>query len=354
LSELFGDEVQNKKMNEQLMESFEVEKDVMSKFSQGTAKEVVKTEIEKIKSVKAEKKITKNTKTVKKKKSVKKVVKVSKKTKIAKMKISKPVAIKPVVTESKYPEDYPESLVKINQTTEKFWPNFKPVQFVGEKTYLDINYMGLSTGKIVLETKPETTIGDSVVYHISARIKTARYYRYLYELDDTVDSYLAKSSFTPVKFSLIQRESSQDIDDLQLFDLDKLLGYTFYKRVTKKKTKKKQGKSFIPERFQDPVSILYFLRGFNFSSKGTYKVPILNKGKVTLLEISSQGSEKIKTELGKIDAYKLKAVTTYTGDTIKKGDMFFWFSKDERRILLRFKAQTKIGAISGEIEKYSK
>ena len=94
---------------------------------------------------------------------------------------------------------------------------------------MDINYMGISTGKIVLTTEQETVIGERPVYHVNARVKTADYYRYLYELDDNIDSYILKDIYSPVKFSLIQRESGQDVDDLQLFDIEKLKTYSFYK-----------------------------------------------------------------------------------------------------------------------------
>ena len=77
----------------------------------------------------------------------------------------------------------------------------------------------------------------------------------------------------------------------------------------------------------------------NTVTTGTFTIPIMNKGKVLTLDAKIDGIETIKTKLGTKEAFKVTASTTYSGDTIKSGDMEFWFSKDERRIFLRFKAK---------------
>ncbi len=252
-----------------------------------------------------------------------------------------------------YPEDYPEDLIEFDERSVDYWKEFNTRFFTGEKTMMDITYMGISTGKITIETKSDTQIGGKDVYHVQARVKTADFYSYLYELDDYCDSYISKNSHVPVKFSLIQRESSQDIDDLQLFDAEKLKTYSLYKRVTDKKTKKSKKENNTPKYFQDPLSIVYFLRGMNFALEKEYIVPVINQGKVEVLTAKLIGHEEIETEIGKKKALKVSIFTRAKGKTIAGGNMTFWFSDDDRRIFLRFKAKIKIGSISGEIISYS-
>jgi hypothetical protein len=57
--------------------------------------------------------------------------------------------------------------------------------------------MGVSTGKITIKTKASTRIGDEEVFHVNARVKTADFYSYLYEVDDMCDSYIKKDGFIP-------------------------------------------------------------------------------------------------------------------------------------------------------------
>ena len=340
LSDYFSKVEETGERNDALIKSFEVEDNVLAKFKE---KKVIK------KSPEAQKKkaIVSLKKTTPPLKKSKKIIK-NKKVK-AKKKISK---IKKIKT-YQYPQDFPEIYKSIDKETSKYWSEVKPTLFEGEEAYLDINYMGVSTGKIALITKPTTSLGNEEVYHFHARVKTSKFYSYLYELDDKIDTYVSTKDFSPVKFSLIQRESGQNIDDLQLFDKEKLLSYSFYKRETKNKTKKSKGIKSIPRRYQDPLSIVFFLRGLPMEKGRKFTIPIMNKGKVLTLNAKIDGIETIKTKLGKKDAFKVTASTKYSGDTIKSGDMQFWFSSDERRIFLRFKAKIKIGNISGEIEKYS-
>ncbi len=337
LSEYFTDKEKTNERNEKLIESFDDEEDVLKKFQE-----------KKEKNIPVEKK-SMNTKALVKKKIKKKS------SKQITLKKSPPKNKRTTKKEKVKKElEYSEVFKQIDKETENEWKEFKPIIVEGEETYLDINYMGVSTGKIALTTLAQTKLGEKDVYHFHARVKTSTYYSYLYELDDNIDSYIDMKTFTPVKFSLIQRESGQDVDDLQLFDSEKLKTYTFYKRVTKKKTKKKKQTKPTPIRFQDPLSVFHFLRGLPLVKNKVYTVPMMNKGKVLVLKAKAVGREVLDTEIGDIEAIKVEASTQYTGDTLKSGDMTFWFSSDERRVFLKFEAKIKIGSISGDIEKYER
>tara|TARA_Y100000385_G_C13046022_1_gene617507 strand:+ start:589 stop:1647 length:1059 start_codon:yes stop_codon:yes gene_type:complete len=343
LSSYFKEDTETAQRNDQLMKSFKVDDNVLSKFKEEKKiEEPKKAIVSKSKTTPPKKAHKKKTKKKIKKKVAKKVL--PKRKKLKKKKVQK----------SFYPNDFPEKFKAVDITSKKYWPDFNPLIFPNEEIFLDINYMGVSTGKIAVSTLGKSKIGDQEVFHLKAQVKTAKFYRYLYELDDNLDSYVTTDNFVPVKYSLIQRESGQNIDDLQLFDHKELKTYTFYKRETKKKTKKSKGVKFIPKYFQDPLSVLFFLRGLPMVKGNKYNVPVINKGKLLLLKANVIGVEKIKTKIGTKEAYKVQASTSYSGDTLKSGKMTFWFSTDDRRIFLKFKAKIKIGAISGDIEKYSR
>jgi hypothetical protein len=325
------------KKDQKLMQTLDVEEDVLAKFEtkedikEPSKKESIKTPAKTDIPKEASKKIVK-----KPKKTIKKKVVEEKTT--------------PVV--ESYPENYPDELIKLNNKVKQYWMDFKPIHREGEKVFLDINYMGVSTGKIVLSTMEPIFIGDKKAYHYNAIVKTADYYRYLYELDDTVDSYMSVEKNIPLKFSLIQRESDKDIDDLQLFDLEKLKTYSYFKKKTDKKTKKKKKIEFIPKHYVDPLSVIYFIRGLPMTKGKTYEIPIMNQGKIIFLNATVVGTDNIETKIGDKEAYVVKASSKYSGDTLKSGDMTFWFSKDTNRVFLKFEAKIKIGSITGDIEKY--
>lgn len=339
LKNLFGSSHDSTERNEELLKDFETEKDVMEKFA--VKKEKIDPEKKKVKKVQP-KKISSKTKSKKR---------VALKKKTIKKKVSPKKEVKKEVG-FVYPADTPEEFKDLDYESEKFWNKYKPYLIQGEKAVFAIKYGIISTGNITIETKEDTVIGSNKAFHIQARIKTSDYYSYLYELDDLCDSFIKKDSFTPLKFSLIQRESSQDVDDLQLFDLDELKNYSFYKRVTKEKTKKEKNVKMIPRYFQDPLSLMYFVRGLPMKIGAEYAIPFANKGKIEMLNAKVEKIEKISTKIGRKEAYRVAMETSHSGKTIKGGRMTFWFATDETRIFLKFNAKIKIGSISGDLLEY--
>lgn len=330
--------------HEKIMAEFEVPDEVKEKFLQGTpsSTSVEKKQEEPVKEVKA--------KAVSKPKTQAKAAEIKKEE--VKTEVASPVVAE--VSKDDYPVDFPEEFKEIDKNSQKFWNKQEWVAKVGERTHLDINYLGVTAGKIVISLEQETEIGGRPVHHINARLKSAPFYRYIYELDDSVDTYVLKGTKMPLKFSLIQRESSQDVDDLQLFDQDAHKAYWYWKRKTKDGERKRQREEFIPRYFQDPLSVIFFLRGMPLKVGDEYSIPIINKGKVEMLTSKVEKYEKIKTDLGEKEAIRVKAYTKYTGETLKSGDMVYWFSAEGDHHFLKFQAKIKLGSISGDVTKIEK
>lgn len=353
--DFFSSSENSNKRNEELMKDFKVNEKVLKKFevkelssdevSEESEKSVSRVDLEnneKIKTVPKEES----------KKVVRKLVPKKPVTSNKRIEQTKIASEKIVKTSRQYPKDYPAEFKKQDKISEKFWDEYKPFLFENEKMVLDIKYLGISTGTIVIETKPSTLLGSEPVYHLQTRVKTSRYYSYLYEIDDLCDSYVSKKSFIPLKFSLIQRESAQNIDDLQLFDQSNYTTYSFYKRETKEKTKKSKKSKTIPYFYQDPFSVLYFVRGLPMTVGAKYEIPIVNQGKIEHLKVTVIGTESLSTKIGDVETYKVDLETKYKGDTIKGGHMTFWFTADERRIFVKFDAKIKIGNVEGVISEY--
>lgn len=250
------------------------------------------------------------------------------------------------------PADYPNELLETNAKAKKVWDLYRPNHQEGEKVFLDIYYMGMTVGKIMVENKGKEVMNGREVWHFHSRFKSAPFYSSIYELDDTVDTYVDTNQFLSMKYTLIQRESKQNIDDLQLFDRDQMKLYWFYKRENaKKKIRNKEGENYIPYFSIDPFSVLYLFQGLPLGDNDVYEIPVVNKDKLMILKAKVEGRETLKTDIGRRKAIKLHATTQYTGQTLKSGDMTFWFSDDEKRTLLRAKAKIKLGSVTAEIVK---
>lgn len=255
------------------------------------------------------------------------------------------------VPENKLPEGYPENLNVVNDKAEKVWKLYKPNHTINSKIYLDIHYLGMTVGKIMVTNLGKKMINGKEVWHFHSRFKSAPFYSNIYELDDTVDTYVTTSQFLSIRYSLIQRESKQDVDDLQLHDRDQMKSFWFYKQKKSDGTiKNKEKKNFIPFYSIDPFSVLFFFQGLPLKNGDIYEIPLINKAKILILKSEVEGREKIDTESkDNVNAIRVHATTQYTGETLKSGDMYLWFSDDKERKLLKAQAKINIGSVTADM-----
>jgi hypothetical protein len=251
-----------------------------------------------------------------------------------------------------YPEDYPEILKEYDKKSKDVWALSKPIYIEGEKFHFDAKFVGILAGHVTIETKPMVRVNQKLAYHYYTKLVSAKYYSFIYDLNDYIDSYVAKDSFLPIKYTLIQRESKQSVDDLQVFDHEKRQTHSFYKRIKNGQEKNEKLTNYLPEYFQDSFSALMFARSLPMTIGKVYEFPVVTRGKVWLLKFSAQAKEKVKINGEYINAIKVNAETHFPGVLKKRGDIFFWYSDDDLRKLLKFNAKVKIGSVEGELKKY--
>lgn len=251
-----------------------------------------------------------------------------------------------------YPADYPKEYIQYDKKSKDIWSKFNPFFFKGEQTIMSVTYLGVTAGYITISSKNVMNINDKVAYNYHARFKSSDSYSYFYWLDDQLNTFVEKDTFLPIKYSLIQREKKQDVDDLQLFDFQKLRTYTFYKRVKKDSNKNEKLNVYIPKYAQDSFSALQFVRGLPLKKGDRYEFPVITRGKVWLLKVEVAGTETVEVMDKDVSAIKIKAETHFPGVLKKSGDIYFWYSNDDARRLLKFQAQVKIGALKGEVVDY--
>ncbi len=282
----------------------------------------------------------------------KKSTAVTKKKEVAPKKAAEKIP-SPVVEAKKLPADYPPELLVTNEKAKKVWDVYKPNHHVDEKIFLDIHYLGMTVGKIMVTNKGKKMIDNKEVWHLHARFKSAPFYSNIYELDDTVDTYVSTDKFLSMKYTVIQRESKVAVDDIQLLDHDALKVYWLYhsKRLSDGKKKNKKEEKYIPYYSIDPFSSLFLYQGLPLKTGDVYEIPVVNKGKVLIMRSKVEARETIETETGVRKAIRLQATTQYTGDQLKSGDITFWFSDDEKRSLLKAKAKISLGSVTADIVK---
>ncbi len=236
--------------------------------------------------------------------------------------------------------------------SKRVWKKFTPYVRVGEELIYEVSFLGVLAGHVRMTTKPVTKVAGKEAYHFYAQLKSGRWYDFIYKLDDYIETFVERESFRPLKYTLIQRESSQKVDDLQLFDLESSMTYLDYYRLKDGQEKKENKQEMIPEYFQDSYSALPFMRGVEMKVGDIHQFPIVTRGKIWLLKYEVIGVEEVKVQGKWIKALKIKAETQYPGVLEKKGDILFWFDQSDFKRPVKFLAKVKIGSVEGILTDY--
>lgn len=250
------------------------------------------------------------------------------------------------------PADYPEEYKAYDAKSKDAWAKFNPIFYQGEQSIMAVTYLGVTAGYITIMSKEVVTLSGKQAFHYYARFKSSDSYRYFYWLDDKLDSYVEKETFLPMKYSLVQREKKQNVDDLQLFDFKKMMTYNWYKRVKEGSNKDEKGEAKIPSLAQDSFSALQFVRGLPLNKGDKYELPVITRGKFWILKVEVMGEETTTVDGKDTQAIKIKAETNFPGVLKKSGDINFWYGVGPERRLLKFQAKIKLGSLFGEVVEY--
>lgn len=237
--------------------------------------------------------------------------------------------------------------------SQKLWNQFNPSFInIGEKHILQASYTGINAASIVIEVRPQIRYQSQDVYHFQAKAKTADFYKWIYSLNDIVDSLVDKQNFISWKYSLIQKEKNKDIEDVQFYDRNSLNAYSYYKKSKSGNVSEEKKQNEIPYYGVDYFSSLFFVRGLPLNEKDHYIFPTTTRSETWLMSVKVVAKEKIKLGIGEFSTIKLELMTKYTGDLAKKGPIDIWLSDDDKRILLMAKAVVNIGSIKLELSEY--
>ena len=109
----------------------------------------------------------------------------------------------------------------------------------------------------------------------------------------------------------------------------------------------------LPERVQDIISSFYFLRAQPLAIGQDVRVDMFSRGKVYKLKAQVLEKERVETEAGVFDAFKLQPQLreNETDEDRNRGKLFLWFSDDERRLPVMARTVMPIGSVTARLRK---
>lgn len=209
----------------------------------------------------------------------------------------------------------------------------------GERLAYDITYLGAKAGIAVMEVMEKTKLKGREVYHIVSTAQSNDFVSLFYPVDDRVESFIDVEGFYSHYIKIKQHQGKRKREKAISFDQIQ------HRAVQFKNNKEKVFE--IPPQVQDSLSSLYFFRVKNTIEVGrSVYINVHESEKNWQLEIRGVARERVTTPVGIFDTIKVEAKVQYEGLFMDKGDVFIWFTEDEKRIPVMMKSKIKIGTIT--------
>jgi hypothetical protein len=217
-----------------------------------------------------------------------------------------------------------------------------PVPFAsGETLVYTIAWLKIEGGEMTLRTARETT-SDGVPVHRMTLIATSNdYVSKFYPVRDLYETWVDARDFQPLRFEKHAREGRYESDEVEEFDLARRIGSW------------REDRTPLPERVQDIISSFYFLRAQPLAIGQDVRVDMFSRGKVYKLKAAVLEKEKVETEAGVFETFKLQPQLreNETDEDRNRGKLFLWFSDDERRLPVMARTVMPIGSVTARLRK---
>ena len=211
----------------------------------------------------------------------------------------------------------------------------------GETLVYTIAWLKIEGGAMTLKTTRETTSDGVPMHRITLTATSNDYVSKFYPVRDLYESWVDARDFQPLRFEKHAREGRYESDEVEEFDLGKKIGSW------------REDRTPLPERIQDIISSFYFLRSQPLAVGTDVRVDMFSRGKIYKLKASVLEKEKVETEAGTFDAFKVQPQLreNETAEDRNKGKLFLWFSADERRLPVMAKTVMPIGSVTARLTK---
>ena len=210
-------------------------------------------------------------------------------------------------------------------------PNVSPHPLrVGEKLTYNISIKKVPAVQRIDWIVKEELLNGETIYHVQSTMKPRALFKF-YNFERQDETYLNPKTLSPVRFrSQFRKQKSRTTVTVDF--REETAEYEKISRLDPKSPEKRETKVIdIPTGTQDELSRLYFLRSKQLTVGKTYFYSLIKEGKLQEVTLTVERREKVKNK-------KLGTVETLV--LISSTENRFWFTDDERRILVKAETET--------------
>ncbi len=216
----------------------------------------------------------------------------------------------------------------------------------GEKLTFSVSWSTIiEAGIATMEVKAGKTAEGRPTYELLSNTHSVGVLELVFPVRETVQSIIDAQELYSLEFHLKESQGKRKRQRDMIFDQT---SHTVSESVNNERPE-----TFpVPPSVQDAFSSLYYVRTrTDFVIGKTILVDVHEGGKNFAVEIQVLGREKIRTPAGEFATIKVRTYPKYEGVFTNKGEIFIWFTDDERKIPVLMKSTISIGSIVATLTK---
>jgi len=217
---------------------------------------------------------------------------------------------------------------------------------VGEKVTMSVRYFKAQAGELTLEVKPMVEVNGRKSYRWYSSLKTTGMFSHFYSIEDWAETLVDFDTLVPSVYTLQVKESAQLKNGKGYFDSSNFKAVYAEKKYTEKKghQEKRQEWKFAPYA-QNVFSAAFYMRVFTYEVGKEFKFHVSDDEKNLMFRGKTLKKERLETEAGTFDTIVVKPEFEVDGVFKPVGDIFFWLTDDDRKLIVKIESEIKIGTL---------
>lgn len=221
---------------------------------------------------------------------------------------------------------------------------------IGERLVYKVNLLNAHSGTVTLKVGQRGTYQGKNVVELSGFIQSSPFLENFYPIRDSLSVLVDEVNFLPLKSEFFLNEKGREITFISHYDHEKNLVNWKQKRVAKDKTYVQRADHQTPVSMYESLSSLYALRRIELKPGLNFEQYVWDGKRERLIELKVLGEERILTDLGWFETYKVELSSVITGGIVTrrllkqapvKGTA--WIAKDAYHTPVKLITPTRLG-----------
>lgn len=210
----------------------------------------------------------------------------------------------------------------------------------GEKLTYSISWSTIiEAGISVMEVQQGKTINGRPTYNLISNTRSVGVVDLFFPVKDSVESIVDADDLYSLSFHLCESHGKKQRQRSMTYDRASGTVQVIVNNGAPETY-------CVPDRIQDALSSLYYLRTRQDFTTGKTIVENVHDGdKTWAVEVHVMDKERIKTPAGEFDTIKVRTYPKYEGVFMHKGEIYIWLTDDARKIPVLMKSEISIGSI---------